>query len=257
MKKLRLPFIFILLLKFTTVSYGWGAAGHHIVAEIAQSYVSKDIQDSVNKYLGKTTWDSASTWMDDKRGNSKYNFMKEWHYLNLEKDQKYDTSNANGNNVIAQLQKAIYNLMNRKKLSNDEINFNLKVLFHLMGDFHQPLHVGYGVDKGGNTIKVTFNKRSTNLHHIWDSEIIEYKNITYKSIESLLSKLSKRRIKKIADGDIIKWFENTRKYLASVYSYTDVINEDYIDKSYVIIENQILDAGIRLGKTLNDIFKKV
>jgi hypothetical protein len=256
MKKLKFTLIFILLFKIASFSYGWGAVGHKIVADVAKSYVGKNIQDSVNKYLGDMSWESASTWMDEQRGNSKYDFMKEWHYLDLEKGQKYDSTNAKGNNVILQLQKAINNLMNRKKLTNEEINFNLKVLFHLMGDSHQPLHVGYGVDKGGNTIKVTFNGKSANLHHIWDSDIIEYKNITYNSIEGLLSKLSKRRIKKITDGDIIKWFENTRKYLDSVYSYTDVISEDYINKSASIIETQLLDAGVRLGSTLNIIFKK-
>jgi hypothetical protein len=256
MKKLKFLLIFTLLFKAISFSYGWGATGHNIVADVAKSYVAKDIQDSVNKYFGDMTWESASTWMDEIKSNHQYDYMKVWHYLDMEKGEKYDDTIAKGNNVIVQLQKAISNLMNKSKLTKDEINFNLKILFHLMGDFHQPLHVGYGVDKGGNTIKVTFNGKSTNLHHIWDSDIIEYKKITFDNIKKLLSKLSQHKINKITEGDIMKWMVQTRNYLDAVYSYTPVISEDYINKSYTIIENQLLYAGIRLGYTLNNIFKK-
>jgi hypothetical protein len=256
MKNLKFALVFIILFASISFSFGWGAVGHKIVADVAKSYVGKDIQDSVNKYLGDMTWESASTWMDEMRSNHQYDYFKAWHYLDLEKGDKYDDTLAKGNNIIVQLKKAINNLTNRKNLSKDDIHFNLLVLIHLMGDFHMPLHVGYGVDKGGNTIKVTFNGKATNLHHIWDSDIIEYKKITYDVIESLLTKETKQQLKEITDGDIISWFNQTRKYLDTVYSYTDTISEDYINKCYPIIESQLLYAGVRLGFELNNIFKK-
>jgi len=256
MKISKIALIFFLLFKVVSFSYGWGAAGHNIIAEIAKNYIPKNIQDSVTKYLGSMTWESASTWMDDKRSNSQYDYMKQWHYVNIEKGMQYDSIVGDGNNVVVQLQKATNNLKKKSQLTKDEIDFNLKVLFHLIGDLHQPLHVGYGVDKGGNTIKVTFNGNSVNLHHLWDRDIIEYKNITLKDIQSLLSKLSNDSIQKISNGNVIEWMSQSRKLLDSVYSYTSTINDDYINKSYAIIENQLLFAGIRLGKELEDIFKK-
>jgi hypothetical protein len=45
-------------------------------------------------------------------------------------------------------------------------------LIHFVGDVHQPLHVGWTSDRGGNTIKCTFFGRSTELHAVWDSGII-------------------------------------------------------------------------------------
>ena len=56
---------------------------------------------------------------------------------------------------------------------------DLLELFHLIGDLHQPLHVGFGEDKGGNTFEVQFNDKGSNLHKVWDSEIIEYKNLRF------------------------------------------------------------------------------
>ena len=48
----------------------------------------------------------------------------------------------------------------------------LKFLLHFIGDVHQPLHTE-AEDRGGNEIHVLFNKKHTNLHSIWDTEILE------------------------------------------------------------------------------------
>jgi len=51
-----------------------------------------------------------------------------------------------------------------------------------MGDIHQPLHVGYAHDKGGNDIKVEFFLNRTDLHTVWDSLLIRH---TKKRVEGL------------------------------------------------------------------------
>ncbi|NVO10434.1 MAG: S1/P1 nuclease [Bacteroidales bacterium] len=253
-KILRFALVLSLIFNMTSFSYGWGKVGHHIIVEVAKNYISKNVQDSVTKYLGDMTWESASTWMDELRGDSKFDYMKKWHYINIDKGGQYDTTIEHGNNVVKQLEIAINNLKNKSKLTKEEINLNIKVLFHLMGDLHQPLHVGYGNDRGGNDIKLTFNGKQLSLHRIWDTDIIESKNTT-NDVLSLLSKTSHRKIKKMAKGDIVQWFTQTREALNLAYSYTDVIGEDYINKCYPVIENQLLLGGVRLGSILNEIFK--
>jgi hypothetical protein len=255
-KILRFALVFVLLLNITSYSYGWGKTGHHIVVDVAKNYVSKSVQDSITKYLGDMTWESASTWMDELRGDSKYDFMKKWHYVNIEKGGKYDTTIENGNNVVKQLEIAIKNLKNRSKLSKEEINLNIKVLFHLMGDLHQPLHVGYGNDRGGNDTKFTFNGKIFNLHRIWDTDIIESKKNTTEDVLSMLSKTPKRKLKKIGKGDMVQWFNESRESLDLAYSYTDPITDEYISKCYPVVEKLLLEGGVRLGKELNDIFQK-
>lgn len=254
-RNIKFLIITVLLFKIISTTYAWGELGHKIVAEIAKNYVSKCVQDSVKKYLGHMSWEAASNWMDDVRGSAKYGYTSSWHYLNLENGQKYDSTNANGNNVVNQLQIAINKLMNKSKLTNEEIAFNLKVLFHLMGDFHMPLHVGMGSDRGGNDIAVNFLGQQTSLHHIWDSNIIQFKNISFKDIENLLSILPSDSIQKITGGSLIEWLSKTRKLLSVVYSYSNVISNDYINKCYPIIENQLLLAGVRLGSILDNVFK--
>lgn len=54
----------------------------------------------------------------------------------------------------------------------------LKFVTHFIGDIHQPLHVSRQSDRGGNSITVHFAvgkyNHSSNLHKVWDSEIIDY-----------------------------------------------------------------------------------
>ena len=61
----------------------------------------------------------------------------------------------------------------------------LKYLGHWIGDIHQPLHLGHAEDKGGNDIHVLWqaadgpvspsllNPRETNLHRVWDHEMLD------------------------------------------------------------------------------------
>src|SRR3989344_7221750 len=143
MKKL----LFIsLLLAFVTPkpSFAWGKTGHNIVAQIAKANLEPGVLDSVQKYLGTMSFEDASTWMDDVRKDTSLNYMKPWHYVNVEKDKTY-VKNSNPN-IINELEVVIGTLNNRSGKKKEDINFALKQLFHLVGDLHQPLHVGYGVD---------------------------------------------------------------------------------------------------------------
>lgn len=256
MKKIRTILIIFFLLKISSFSYAWGKIGHNIIAEITKQCLKQSIQDSVQKYLGTMTWESASTWMDDIKSNSEYDYMKTWHYINIEKGKTYDTTASDSNNIVYQLQKAILKLRNKSKLSSDEITLNLKILFHLIGDLYQPLHVGYASDRGGNNIKVTFNGQSKNLHQIWDRDIIEYKNITYENELKLYTKLSSDSISKIKNTSVTDWLTQSQSLLDNVYSYKSTsLDEDYINKSSIIIENQLLSSGLNLASLLEETFQ--
>jgi hypothetical protein len=63
-------------------------------------------------------------------------------------------------------------------------NEALKFLVHFLGDMHMPLHLT-GRDRGGNSDKVLFDGRVTNLHSLWDSLLIA------KGIRTVPSKYSR------------------------------------------------------------------
>jgi hypothetical protein len=258
MKNLFIPIICLFLIPFKSLA--WGKTGHHIVAEIAKAHLEPGVLDSVQKYLGDMSFEDAATWMDDVRKDTSYNYMKPWHYVNVEKDKTYVYNQEDpkaSDNVIERIKIAIGELNTRNTSHRNKTNFNLKLLFHLIGDLHQPLHAGYGVDKGGNDIRVKFLDKNANLHWVWDSEIIDAKKITFETVEAKYKKLSKKQLKKIQEIDVVKWMQESRAYLPKVYKFKDgKLDQKYTDKNAPIIEDQLLKGGLRLAAVLNAAFRK-
>jgi nuclease S1 len=255
MKRISLTVVIALILK-TSSSFAWGARGHNMVAEVAMNYLNTGVKDSVEKYLGEMSTKDASTWMDDVRSDHQYDYMKTWHYADVEKDKTYVRTEEE--NAVFEIEKSIGELSKRPKLSKEQIKMDLKLLFHLIGDLHQPLHCGYASDKGGNSIKMDFDGKPTNLHSIWDSKIIELKlSDVQKGVIDLVKQLTPAEIKKYEKIDVLEWYNQSRGHLDIVYNYPSAgIDEAYITKSLPVIEKQIVVAGLRLASVLNEAFKK-
>ncbi|HXU26670.1 MAG TPA: S1/P1 nuclease [Bacteroidia bacterium] len=256
MKKTTLTLFAILILKASNI-FAWGQVGHKMVAEIAMSYLNKGVKDSVQKYLGKMTFAEAGTWMDDVRSDKKYNYMKTWHYADVSRDCTYvEKGEANAINTI---EKAMNELKDKNKITPEQINMDLKLLFHLIGDFHQPLHCGYPEDKGGNTVDVEFNFLSTNLHSTWDTKIIEYKlTDVQKGVLEFCKKLTPAEKKAYMKIDVVAWFNDARAYLPEAYNLEKghTVQEEYMKKALPVIEKQLVIAGLRLAAVLNQAFAK-
>jgi hypothetical protein len=254
MKRWCFILIVITSFLFSKDCYSWGSEGHRIVADIAFHYLDPATRDSVKKYLGETSIHDAATWMDDMRNDPSYNYMKPWHYINLEKGEIYSPTTTF--NIVNELTKVIFTLQNEKQ-SKEQTNTNLKFLFHLLGDLHQPLHDGYGSDKGGNSIAVTFLGKESNLHKVWDSEIIREKKITTEGCLKIAGKYPKRQIKKLQKTDVVKWMNESRSLLGKTYDFSNnIIDAKYIETNATVIEKQLIIAGIRLAGILNALYRK-
>ena len=236
-------------------SNAWGSKGHKIVAQIAKSFLEKPVIDSVQYYLGSMSFDEASVWMDEIKSDHEFDYLKPLHYANVEKDKTYVATNKP--NIINELESVLNVLKTPGARDKDKVNMALKELFHLVGDIHQPLHCGYFDDKGGNTVQVRFMEKGSNLHKVWDSEIIESKSIATVDCLKLYKNLTKADISEIQKINILSWMNDSRKLLANAYDFQDnKLGQDYINKNAPIIEKQLLIAGVRLANILNIYFKK-
>jgi hypothetical protein len=257
MKKpsIRLFILLAILILNKNDANAWGSKGHKIVAQIAKSFLEKPVIDSIQYYLGSMSFEDASVWMDEIKDNPTYDYLKPRHYVNAEKDKTYVATEKP--NIINELEFALNILKTPGARDKDKVNMALKELFHLVGDLHQPLHCGYFEDKGGNTVQVRFNDKGSNLHKVWDSEIIEGKPITTNDCLKLYKNLSKTEIAEIQKINIIDWMDDSRKLLPNAYDFKDnKLGLDYINKHTPIIEKQLLIAGLRLANVLNINFKK-
>ena len=235
--------------------FAWGKQGHALVAEIAYSFLDTNTRKAVLKGLDGMTVEDAGNWMDYMRSDHKFDFMKQWHYVNVEKGNLYEATKDD--NILNALNTAIEKLKHKSTLSDEEIKRNLLIVFHLVGDLHQPLHVGYGSDKGGNDIQMVYGGHNSNLHRVWDTEIIEGESISINQCLLLYKNFDKSQIEMFKTINVEKWMNQPRALLGSVYAYPEdkVIDQAYIDKNKKIIEQQLLIAGIRLAAILQEVFK--
>jgi hypothetical protein len=253
MKQYILTLIIIISLFSSNNCLAWGEKGHALVAEVAINYLDANTKKIVTEYLDGMSFADAANWMDVIKSDKKYDYMRKLHYINADRGQNILLNDDE--NIIGALTKTIDELKNYKSLSKEDIKIKICIIFHLIGDLHQPLHVGYGDDRGGNNFQINFYGKGTNLHSFYDSGIIEYKNLTLP--ECLNSKkYTKEEIAAIEKIDVVDWANQSRKYLSVIYKTNNhKIDDSYVDNNYPIIKDQILRAGIRLSSVLKDIFK--
>ncbi|HFS68232.1 MAG TPA: S1/P1 Nuclease, partial [Flavobacteriia bacterium] len=160
--------IVIILLFFALTSFtnpNWGPTGHRTVGKIAAMHLSNKATKEINKILDGHTIAWVSTYADEIKSDKNYRKFYSWHYINFPVDGKYETSKKNPKgDLVTGIQSCIA-ILKDKNSSKQDKNFYLKILVHLIGDLHQPLHVGHAEDKGGNTIQVQWFGKGTNLHH--------------------------------------------------------------------------------------------
>ncbi|MFI0491177.1 S1/P1 nuclease [Flavobacterium sp.] len=244
--------LLVTVMFFPIKTLAWGKKGHALVAEIAFSYLDENTKKTVLEYLDGTSIEDAANWMDNVRSNHSYDYLKPYHYVDFERNEA--VVETSGDNLIYKLDTTIKELKNRKNLSNEEIKTKIEIIFHLIGDLHQPLHVGYSSDKGGNSLQLRFNDKGTNLHSLWDSGIIESKEITFE--DCLKEQFSKRDLRKLSRINVLNWAKESRVFLDQVYNTGgNKITDEYTNTNAILIESQIHKAGIRLASVLKYIFK--
>lgn len=272
------------LLHYPSPSLAWGVEGHYATCLLAQNLFSQATQDAVQDLLPKHAEGnlaSLCSWPDEVR--RRYRWSGPLHYIdtpdffcnyNYDRDC-HDSSGIQGrcaagaiNNYTSQLATYFSN--------SQQYNLTEALLFlaHIVGDIHQPLHVGFTSDLGGNTIKVHWYNHVLNLHHIWDDEIIAtasrrfYESSTKSMVEDLR--------KNITEG---KWNHETSKWASctngdfacpDVYAAESIkaackwayrnatpgsyLADDYFLTRMPIVEMRLSQGGVRLAAILNRIF---
>ncbi|MGL2963900.1 S1/P1 nuclease [Flavobacterium sp. RSB2_4_14] len=234
-------------------SFAWSEKGHALVAQVALNYLDANTKKIVNQYLDGMTFEEAANWMDDIKSDKKYDYMRKLHYINADRGQSIVPNNEE--NIIGAITKTIEELKNYKTLSKEDVKIKICIIFHLIGDLHQPLHVGYGEDRGGNNFQINFYGKGTNLHSFYDSGIIEYKGLTLSECLKA-KKYTKEELSEVEKIDVVNWANQSRSYLKTIYNTGNrKIDDTYINNNYPIIQEQILKAGIRLSSVLEEIFK--
>ena len=243
---------FVLMLSFI---HAWGKTGHRVTGEVAEMHLTEKTRFEIKQILQDPSLAIASTWADEMRPNPDFQKYSSWHYANMPLNKKYSEHPQSKKGDIVQAIKICKLKLKDSNASKEEKAFHLRFLVHLVGDIHQPLHVGKGEDRGGNDIKVKWFGKDTNLHRVWDTEMINTYMMSYTEFTAHLNENFDSSKIEMKSED--QWVDETQKLVIDVYANVkngDSLGYDYVYENFDIVKSQLFIAGVRLAQTLNEIF---
>ena len=239
---------------FSLNSFGWGQTGHRVIGQIAYNHLSKNVRKQIAEILDGQSIAMVSNFMDEIKSEPKYDSLGPWHYCTIPDGEAYTNAPEEGDAILA-IRTYVTQLKSGNYTKAEEA-FALKCLIHLIGDIHQPLHVGNGTDRGGNDLKVTYFWEPSNLHRVWDSGIIDGKSLSYTEYVEWIDTDSKTNVDQWKKDDIMVWAAESMSYRTQIYDLpTDKkINYRYNYDNISTVNMRLLKAGIRLASVLEDIY---
>lgn len=235
----------------------WGPTGHRATGWIAEKYLNKKARKELERILGGQSLAIASTWMDEIRSDSTYNYTADWHWVTIQDGQTYEQSVKNPNGDIIQTLERIITELKSKKLNAKEEAERVKMLIHLIGDIHQPLHVGGGNDRGGNDVKIMWFRVDSNLHRVWDSDMIDDSKLSYTELAQSLDTPNETLLQAWQKTSVRDWATESMNFRKQVYDYGQgKLGYQYSYKYFPIVRQRLLQAGVRLASVLNEIYGK-
>ena len=273
MKRIVLIVLSTFIMMESVSLYAWGPMGHDVVASIAEQHLNRKTKRKINRLLGGRSIVYYSTWMDNIQNSpyweNGYNQTKTWHYANVDKGLTYQTMQKNeSGDVVNSLEMLTDAMINRYDELTDSMKVDyVKMIVHMVGDLHCPMHAGRLSDRGGNDTKVKWFGQPTNLHSVWDSRMIDAsRKWNYTEWVDQLDRKNRKYRKNVTEGSYEDWFTTTVANAAEIYNYVEAIDqklpeEELPNLSYQFVydfspmlEEQLLLGGYRLAYVLNTIF---
>ncbi len=235
----------------------WGKTGHRVTGAIAQNHLSGKAKKALDDLLDGQSLAFVSTFGDDIKADRSYDMYNPWHYVNYPLGVLYKDSEKSPQGDIITAIETCTAIVANKANSREQRVFHLKMLVHLIGDLHQPMHTSRAEDKGGNDIQVQWFGKGSNLHRVWDTELIDSFGMTFTELAEALDRFSKKEIKQIQAGSIHDWVDESHEICGELYDTVKV--GDKLGYAYSYAHNELLfeqlqKGGYRLAKVLNELF---
>lgn len=232
----------------------WGQIGHYVTGEIAERHLNDLAKARVDKILGDPSISMSTVWMDDIRSDPNYDFDT-WHYVTIPEGEYDDAIQPESGDIIWALETLIGELK-AGDLSEEEELEKLKLVMHMIGDIHQPLHVGTGEDRGGNDVRLQWFGDNSNLHSVWDSGMIESIQMSYSELADELNTVSTEQVEAWQNDTIREWAYESMLYRDEIYDLPSSMRIGYEYRYFKkdIVFKRLLQAGVRMAGVLNEIY---
>jgi len=243
----------------------WGAAGHSIIAEIAQRRLDPVALQRIKDLLGGEVSLASVANLADTIAVARPE-TRNWHFVNIPVGAtSYDpdrdcAASPHGDCIVKAIARFRAVLADASK-PKAERAAALVFLVHLVGDIHQPLHCAErNHDAGASTLKVTFFGSAMSLHLVWDVGLIEKRTYDWGDYANHLERdwLAGQDVAQLARGEPADWAWQSHQAAVDVaYALPEDLNlgDGYVERSRATVDRQLALAGIRLARLLNEVLK--
>lgn len=274
-------FILALGLLSANAAFAWGPTGHRVVGAVAEKHLDIAVLSKIYKILGGQSLSRVANWPDEiKSEPAKYSYTFNWHYTDWADDaHDHDEASSSGK-LLGSIKEQVAVLKNPEATQDAKV-FALKFIIHLVGDLHQPLHVGNGLDQGGNLCKVTFQGQAMNLHALWDEGMINFTKLSFSELADYVSQgHTREEILAWKSGNVLDWALESKELRGKIYPENvlpspepmsikqycrkDIVvtteeipklSYEYSYKFVPVVEQRLYQAGVRLALVLNEALK--
>jgi len=232
--------------------WAWGKTAHRAVAEIAYQHLTPEAKFKIADILGDNYLPLYATWADDIRSDKNDPLSEVHHYANMALDENYENSKQSTDDIFNLLNRMIDQLDNYHS-TNKEKAVAIKFIIHLVGDIHQPMHLGLSDDLGGNLIPVKWFDKETNLHKLWDEDLIDFSRLSYTELARFAGTPSEFELNNMINKSVVQWINETHEQTKLIYANLDSKEYEYAYYSQFVpvVYLQIQRAGYRLANLLN------
>lgn len=252
-----------------TSAHAWSGYGHRLIGRLAETELTPRARAEVARLLGaaedrrheQRMLGDIADWADDLRDDHQAlgRATTRWHYINLGEDRcRYAPRKhcPDGNCVIAAIETQ-RGILADPKQSDTARAQALKFLVHFVGDAHQPLHAGYGRDKGGNTFQIQLDGKGSNLHTLWDRGVVGSAKLSEGRYLQHLQRMPLPREARVGIGNPTAWTEASCRIVLrdGFYPLRAKIEPAYFTQWRPTADAQLRIAGHRLAALLNDALK--
>ncbi|KGM57314.1 endonuclease [Lysobacter arseniciresistens ZS79] len=247
------------LLLAPALASAWGPQGHRLVAALAWDELDPRARARVEQLLAgesDPTLPGIANWADDLRGNDPDIGRRSarWHYVNIAgQGCRYDAASAcAGGDCVVEAIRAQAAVLGDPARPLEERRQALKFVVHFVGDVHQPMHAGYGHDKGGNDVQLRMpDGRGGNLHRLWDSGLL---NTAELDDAAYLARLRALPLAVPAGTGPADWAEASCEVVVRPGVYVAsgaAVDDDYVQAWLPVAEAQLRRGGSQLAGLLN------
>ena len=263
----KIIFTLLALLAAYSQAGAWGYHGHAAIAMIAERHLTDKAKANIEKCIDGHSIVYYASWLDNHRKE-----YKEWDKLRHTCDFDFETGKLYGD-PIRQMRESLEILGDYKNLTDSVRKVRIYHFVHSFGDFHCPGHIEFMTNgertHTANYPVINIDGKPLRYHTMWDSTVLTANHPDWGYMDyahAIDSNIPQQKIDEITAGTIEDWLHDA--YARSKRIYSDapekpagtpkaelsVVDRDLMNDFGELACEQILKAGLRMAKLINEIF---